>query len=199
MVRETTASPAPRSPVLDPTDPRTAPVDLEGLRCFVNTDNRFHGVDVLAGDRRERWFAEVLPEYDVAGLDDAAWRRLSELRDHIRAVLAGEDDGATLTAVTRRYPAYLDLAGGPAWVPVTPSTEHRVAVDMIAALHAAARDGRLARLRLCQRPDCGWCYYDASKNRSARWCSSDPCGDVMKTRAYRERNRAGNTGRSQAT
>lgn len=180
---------SPRSPVVDPMDPRTAPVDLEGLRCFVNSDNRYHGVDHLTAESRERWFAEALPAYDPTDVDDAGWRRLAELRDRVRDVVAGDDDGVALTELARRYPARLDLTAGPAWVPVTGTTEHRLAVDVLAALHTAAGDGRLARLRLCQRPDCGWCYYDGSKNRSARWCSSDPCGDVMKTRAYRERNR----------
>ena len=192
MARDLAGTAAPRSPVLDPTDPRTAPVDLEGLRCFINSDNRFHGVDHLAGERRDEWFAEVLPGYDPALVDDGGWTRLARLREGVRAVVAGEDDGAALTELARDYPARLDLAGG-AWVPARDSTEHRLAVDVLAALHLASTDGRLTRLRLCQRPECGWCYYDGSKNRSARWCSSDPCGDVMKTRAYRARNRTRST------
>jgi hypothetical protein len=177
MARET----FPRSPVLDPMDPRTAPVDLEGLRCFVNSDNRFHGVDHLVADDREKWFAEVLPGYDPGSVSAAGWARLADLRAGVRAVVSGEDDGT----------ARLELGDRPRWVPVRESTEHRLAVDVLSALHQARTDGRLSRLRLCQRPDCGWCYYDGSKNRSARWCSSDPCGDVMKTRAYRARNRTG--------
>ncbi|HEU5037340.1 MAG TPA: CGNR zinc finger domain-containing protein [Nocardioides sp.] len=180
----------PRSPVVDPTDPRPAPVDLEDLRRFVNSDNRFHGVDHLQGETRDRWFAAVLPAYDPETVDDAGWDRLVELRDRVRAFLAGEDDGAVLSELARAYPARLDLAGG-TWAPVTDSTEHRLAVDVLGSLQRAVADGRISRLRLCRRPDCGWCYYDGSKNRSARWCSADPCGDVMKTRAYRARNRAG--------
>ena len=171
-------------------DPRPAPADLEALRCFVNSDNRYVGVDHLVGETRDEWFAAVLPEYDAAAVDAAGWARLVALRDGVRAVLAGEDDGAALTDLARAYPARLALAGDAAWVPVADSAEHRLAVDLLGALQRAVTDGRVARLRLCQRPDCGWCYYDGSKNRSARWCSADPCGDVMKTRAYRARNRA---------
>lgn len=180
----------PLAPVLDPTDPRTAPVDLEPLRRFVNSDNRYSGIDHLDSDERRRaWFPVLLPAYDAASVSDAGWARLTELRAELRAVVAGAD-GGRVTELAAAYPARLDLTGEPRWVPVRDEAEHHLAVDLLAALHLAETDGRLERLRLCQRPDCGWCYYDASKNRSARWCSADPCGDVMKTRAFRERARA---------
>ena len=186
MARDT----LPLAPVTDPTDPRPAPVDLEPLRRFVNSDNRYHGIDHLASDELRRvWFPELLPEYDAAAVPEAGWRRLAELRGELRAVVGGAD-GVRVTELAAAYPARLDLVGEPRWVPVHDDVEHRLAVALLAALHTASVDGRLARLRLCQRPDCGWCYYDASKNSSARWCSADPCGDVMKTRAFRERARA---------
>jgi CGNR zinc finger/Putative stress-induced transcription regulator len=182
--------PRPLAPVIDPTDPRPAPVDLEPLRRFVNTDNRYGEVDHLSSDElRRAWFPVLLPDYDAAAVSDAGWVRLVELRAGLRAVLGGAS-GEHMTALAAAYPARLEVSEEPRWVPVRDDVEHRLAVDLLGALHTAAADGRLERLRLCRRPDCGWCYYDASKNRSARWCSADPCGDVMKTRAFRERARA---------
>lgn len=186
MARDT----LPLAPVIDPTDPRPAPVDMEPLRRFVNSDNRYSGVDHLSSDERRRaWFPVLLPEYDAAAVPDAGWARLVELRSALRAVVDGAP-GDRVTELAAAYPARLEVSAEPRWVPVRDEAEHRLAVDLLAALHTAGADGRLERLRLCQRPDCGWCYYDASKNRSARWCSADPCGDVMKTRAFRERARA---------
>lgn len=167
-------------------DPRPAPPDLEALRRFVNSDNRFHGVDHLRGEDRVAWFPAVVG-LPVDEIDDAGWRRLAVLRDRVRAVVADEDGAmVALAAAAHRYPLVLGASG---LVAARADQESRLAAVVLAALHGATRDGRLARLRLCRRPDCQWCYYDTSKNGSARWCSSDPCGDVMKARAYRSRRR----------
>jgi CGNR zinc finger len=171
-------------------DPRAAPDDLEDLRRFVNSDDRYHGVDRLADDElRPGYFAAVLPRLDPAGVSAAGWRRLTALRAGVRDVIGGGDPGA-LTELAQRYPARLEFTPL-RLAPVRNDAEHEIAVALLTALHQAVRDGRLTRLRLCERPDCGWCYYDGSRNGSARWCSADPCGDVMKTRAYRERQRQG--------
>lgn len=172
---------------LDVPDARPAPEDLEALRRFLNSDNRFHGVDHLRGDDRDTWFPEIVG-LPVEEIDDGGWRRLAGLRDQVRAVVAGEDGAREALAETaQRYPLVLGADG---LVAARDGQEARLAATVLVALHAADRDGRLSRLRICQRPDCQWCYYDASKNGSARWCSSDPCGDVMKARAYRSRRRA---------
>jgi hypothetical protein len=173
----------------DPGDPRPAPDDLEELRQFVNSDNRYHHVDCLVDEElRRRWFASVFPDVDHERIPAAGWRRLVELRDRIREAVATGDVGP-VDDVARDYPVRLAFTP-PRLAAAGEDVEHAIAVTVLGALHQAARDGRLSRLRLCQRPDCGWCYYDGSRNRSARWCSADPCGDVMKTRAYRERQKA---------
>jgi CGNR zinc finger protein len=167
-------------------DPRPAPPDLEVLRRFVNSDNRFYGVDHLRGEDRADWFPEVVG-LPVDEVDDAGWRRLAVLRDRVRAVVGTEDEAmVALAEAAQRYPLVLGPSG---LAPARDDQESALAAAVLAALHAAHQDGRLARLRLCRRPDCQWCYYDTSKNGSARWCSADPCGDVMKARAYRSRQR----------
>lgn len=47
------------------------------------------------------------------------------------------------------------------------------------------------RLRICNNPDCGWVFYDKSKNRSRRWCESGACGNLAKVRRHRARARNG--------
>lgn len=173
-------------------DPRPAPEDLEGLRLFVNSDNRYHGIDYFVSDDRAAWFSRFLPGLPVDEIDDGGWRRLVELRALVRSVIAREQGAAVvLSKAAQRYPMVAAFAedARSRLDPLTPSQEGRLAVAVLAALHGAVVDGRFERLRLCARPDCGWCFYDSSRSRTARWCSSDPCGDVMKTRAYRERRR----------
>jgi predicted RNA-binding Zn ribbon-like protein len=53
-------------------------------------------------------------------------------------------------------------------------------------------EGDLARVKACPGPanDCGWLFYDTSKNASRRWCSMEGCGSVAKMRHYRARRQA---------
>lgn len=147
-------------------EPGVAPGRLERLRALLNTDDRFHGVDRLR---------------DEAGRE--APREVRDARDALRAfVVDGRPDA--LDAFAARRPLVLRVgADGP----------QLAAADDVASLLADVleehRAGRLQRLKACANPDCQWVYYDASRNRSGRWCSMGECGDVMKARAYRARGR----------
>ncbi len=48
-----------------------------------------------------------------------------------------------------------------------------------------------SRVRLCANEDCRWVFYDESKSRSRRWCA-DVCGNLVKVRKFRARNRTTN-------
>ena len=45
------------------------------------------------------------------------------------------------------------------------------------------------RLKICENPNCLWVYYDESRNRSSRWCEDKTCGNLMKVRRFRERQK----------
>jgi predicted RNA-binding Zn ribbon-like protein len=62
-----------------------------------------------------------------------------------------------------------------------------VARDAIALLSDPAQR---ARLRRCASPDCALIFYDGSRPGRRRWCSTERCGDRMRARAYRARQRA---------
>ena len=61
-----------------------------------------------------------------------------------------------------------------------------VAVDAVTLL---ADQARLARVRRCPGPECGWLFLDASGRR--RWCSMSTCGSRVKMRRLYQRRRAG--------
>lgn len=61
---------------------------------------------------------------------------------------------------------------------------------LLAHVAAAMLDGSWARLKACPGRDCGWVFYDASRNLSSRWCSMRVCGGREKARAYYRRRRA---------
>ena len=44
--------------------------------------------------------------------------------------------------------------------------------------------GNLNRLKKCSDPDCGWLYYDTSRNNSRRWCCMKTCGNRAKANRF---------------
>jgi predicted RNA-binding Zn ribbon-like protein len=58
----------------------------------------------------------------------------------------------------------------------------RIALDALDML----QHGERSRLRCCAaRGECGWLFYDKSKNGTRRWCSMETCGAIAKMRRYR--------------
>jgi len=55
----------------------------------------------------------------------------------------------------------------------------------------AELDDSWHRLRECGDANCLAVFYDGSKNRSARWCSMQTCGNRNKVRRFRERRTSG--------
>ncbi|HEX9615110.1 MAG TPA: CGNR zinc finger domain-containing protein [Bacteroidota bacterium] len=49
--------------------------------------------------------------------------------------------------------------------------------------------GDFSRIHQCPGPDCGWLFYDGSRNGSRQWCDMRTCGNLDKVRRYRARHR----------
>jgi predicted RNA-binding Zn ribbon-like protein len=47
----------------------------------------------------------------------------------------------------------------------------------------------LSRTKRCEGKECGWLFFDATKNKSRRWCEMQVCGNRAKVRAARQRKR----------
>ena len=45
------------------------------------------------------------------------------------------------------------------------------------------------KLSACSNPECRWLFLDGSKNKGRRWCDMRLCGNRMKARRYRGRQR----------
>ncbi len=63
--------------------------------------------------------------------------------------------------------------------------------QLLAIVFSAMADGTWARLKACRNEVCRYVFYDYSKNRTGRWCTMAICGHRLKTRTYRQRQRAG--------
>ena len=42
----------------------------------------------------------------------------------------------------------------------------------------------LERVKQCEGDQCGWLFFDTSRNRSRRWCSMADCGNRAKARRF---------------
>jgi predicted RNA-binding Zn ribbon-like protein len=61
--------------------------------------------------------------------------------------------------------------------------------QLVAELYNGSRDGTLDRLKMCASEECRRVFFDRSKPATRRWCMSTLCGNRIKTRNYRERQR----------
>jgi predicted RNA-binding Zn ribbon-like protein len=53
------------------------------------------------------------------------------------------------------------------------------------------RSPQRKRLKLCANPGCGFAFVDTSINATRRWCFMRYCGNRVKVRAFRRRQRTG--------
>lgn len=175
---------------------RAAPGELELVRAFVNTIDLETGVDEIAGHGDlGAWLAAR--SLLAAGATVTAGDRVAapQLREALRAVLRSHVDGivdpaapATLDAAARRARLVVRFAEDGTAAPQPDAGGVAGALGRLLAIVVAAQgEGTWERLKACPEPDCGWAFYDGSRNRSARWCTMDVCGNRTKVRRYRER------------
>jgi predicted RNA-binding Zn ribbon-like protein len=181
-----------------------APGRLGLLQRFVNSYNHDFPVDwdrLGSPEGARAWLERkglVGPEVRVSAADAA---RLRELREAIRALTlanqAGETDAAAAGVVRRasraaRLRVAVDDAGRTVLEPARPGVDGAVAT-LLGILHEAQLTGQWRRLKGCRQ--CGYAFFDRSKNRSAAWCAMSICGNRTKNRAYRRRRSTTTTNR----
>jgi predicted RNA-binding Zn ribbon-like protein len=167
------------------------------VQDFVNTLDVEYGQDLLSdADGLAGWLGEHgLPGADGA-LTPADATAAAELREALRALLranAGGDPAPDAAAIVNRAAERAPLrmrldSAGHATLEGAPGGDAGAALaGILAAAYAAMADGSWPRLKACLSPDCGWAFYDRSRNRSSHWCEMAVCGSRHKVRAYRER------------
>ncbi|WP_211745837.1 CGNR zinc finger domain-containing protein [Paenibacillus sp. Marseille-Q4541] len=62
---------------------------------------------------------------------------------------------------------------------------HSVLLDFAKTL--AEED--IGRIRLCTNPNCQWIFYDETRNRRQQYCDDKLCGNLMKVRRFRARQK----------
>ncbi|WP_420122765.1 CGNR zinc finger domain-containing protein [Nakamurella sp.] len=116
------------------------------------------------------------------------------LRPRLRRIWEVDEDGVVeiVNGLLREFRALPQLVKHDGWDYHLHATDQdaplpdRMAVEAAMAMVDVVRVGELARLRICQAPDCRDVVVDLSKNRSRRFCESG-CGNRMAAAAYRAR------------
>jgi len=165
------------------------------VRDFVNTTDHETATDYVTTR------AELVRYLARKGLVEVTARASAEdlalahrLRAGLRRALEGNHDGRVdtlpeLAEVLEELPVALTWTEAGAVLQPTGPAVRRALARIGVAAHEAAAEGIWWRLKICSYDECEWAYYDHSKNRSRSWCEYG-CGNKVKTRAYRARQRA---------
>jgi predicted RNA-binding Zn ribbon-like protein len=192
---------------LQPGDRQPAPGDLWLVQSFVNTrwdlerdlQDKFADSDGLA-----KWLVERDLVPAGTPVSEADLHRALDARDGLQALLfANNGVEPDLEAVERmdralRGPGPFVRLGADSPPDLIPwSRDLDGALGLIGTVAAIAQlDGSWLRLKACPGEDCGWAFYDHSRNQSSTWCSMSICGSRAKARDYRRRKRRSRAGAS---
>src|SRR3954471_23732019 len=179
-----------------------APGRLGLVQAFLNTfwDLDAHGADQWTDARAYgAWLARRGFAARAASDDDLA--RALALREALRALaLANHDDAPAPRAEAVLDRIAREVAPRAGLTPRFALGGDRVALDVggsgpdaalalvLGVVLLARADGTWRRLKICPHEDCGWAFYDRSRNRSSQWCSMTLCGN--RTKGARHRRRA---------
>ena len=182
------------------------PDELANLYDFANTlDIRHfthHGVPHPQGDEltNARELAAWMSQRGLSPsirITPAMLATAIELRTLVRDYLQcdplersrNKDAVRALNRTLKLFP--LVVVAGDAGMVLRTARENALAglSPIVAALYDGSRNGTLDRLKMCASDECRRVFFDRSKPSTRRWCMSSLCGNRMKTRSYRERQR----------
>jgi len=137
------------------------------------------------------------PEASAKSMKRVA-RRMLDLADFLTDLpdLATE---AAATRITEELtelpitPSIVDHGGaGPHihWTPATARFDDQVMADIVMALAHEVCDNGTIRFGKCAADHCGHLFYDATRNRSKRFCSDPRCASRTHTADHRKRKRS---------
>ena len=115
------------------------------------------------------------------------------LRDGLHEAMVGNHDGTLdlrlLAETAEALPLLLDGSSGqPGLRPMHQGVRGALS-QLLVAVNSAVADDTWPRLKVCSSDECSWAFFDTTKNRSRTYCEWG-CGNRIKTRNYRARQRA---------
>ena len=184
------------------TENKPAPMPLLLVQGFVNTSwnlddgnrERFTSPEAIRAWMEQR---ELLEPGTKLGARDMS--RVLDVRFGLRSMMFVNNGAAVDTEAIDHLNHALGVPGPTVRLHPAQRPDFRVrrdgldqALALIATVVAVAQlDGRWARLKACRGIDCGWAFYDHSRNQGSSWCAMSVCGARAKAREYRRRQRRG--------
>lgn len=178
---------------------KPAPMPLLLVQAFVNSVEADADTDLLRDlDSARSWLADAgLVEAGVpVGPEDLPLAR--EVRESIRALLIANADATDAPGEGELEPLVALARDHRPRVRVTPGGHVHLDTDpglagawlrLLIIIRDAQADGSWARLKACENDECRWAFYDRSHSRRGRWCDMAVCGNRMKNRDLRARQR----------
>ena len=181
---------------------RPAPGELALVQGFVNTSwdlddgnqERFTSPEAIRTWLDQRELLEPGTE-----LRERDMSRVLDVRTGLRSMMFVNNGAAIDVEAIERLDEALRGPGPTVHLHPSKRPDFRIrrdgldeALALIATVVAVAQlDGRWPRLKACRGIDCGWAFYDHSRNQASNWCSMSVCGARAKAREYRRRQRRG--------
>jgi predicted RNA-binding Zn ribbon-like protein len=172
---------------------------------FLNSLHHDWRGDGTADDRLDnaKWLDEwVWSYYSDVGVPSAkqlnALKELRSLMHRIVVEFVGQnspslEDLEALNAVMAKGTVIRQLSNNGVTYQLEQRTTNNdwVAIqsDIAASMGKMMAEGDPSRLRICDNPSCLWIYYDDTRNRSKRYCDDKMCGNLMKVRRFRARQK----------
>lgn len=160
---------------------------------------RERGADHMAtASGLELWLARRGLAASPVAIDERRRARAIAVREGLRAVLAAHNGArldpaalAGLKAAAEGLHAGTAVGANGRTTPVPTSADLEGALGLILAVVGEAQaSGSWGRLKACPGEQCGWAFFDGSRNQASTWCSMRLCGGRQKSRAYRRRSLA---------
>jgi predicted RNA-binding Zn ribbon-like protein len=178
-----------------------APGELSLVQAFINTHYDLeidHGAELLADPvSLSGWLSGHGLIDAAATLQAADVDRTLVVRERLRDVARRNGGGPPAATALEQLNeaaagAWVQLrfsASGPSFTTLPGAGIDGALGRLLAIVAAAMIDGSWHRLKVCPGEDCGWAFYDHSRNQTGRWCSMAVCGGRSKARAHYRRRR----------
>jgi predicted RNA-binding Zn ribbon-like protein len=183
------------------------PDELANLYDFANSlDVRHfthHGVqhpqsDELAGPRElGAWMSQRGLSWTGARITPAMFDTALQLRASVRCYLEcdpverrrNKDALGALNKAMSLFPLVVETRSDRMLLQAARGDGLAGLSSVVAELYDGSVRGTLDRLKMCAAEECRRVFFDRSKPATRRWCMSTLCGNRIKTRNYRERQR----------
>jgi predicted RNA-binding Zn ribbon-like protein len=179
---------------------KPAPMPLLLVQSFVNTWDGDNRSDLLLDPAAARGWLTGAGLWSAQRAPDPAELHLARgVREGIRAMLVANAGGPRpapgdlqpLQAVAQASRPALQVGpGGQVSLGPDPAAAPDAGLlTLLLVIRDAQRDGTWPRLKACGNPDCRWAFYDRSHSRAGAWCDMATCGNRIKNRRLRRRQR----------